>query len=493
MPETRAAIGRSLRSANASVGISPAAVDELLRGAEAQLAGHLGRLSCPGPWGIPTPGRWVDPFPGADRRANVRRELQKVLYLAWADIPDEPVHECVPALLLYEQEHGLRPGIVEVRHREQRRRLRRLAWSMLSVARERHVGKQPDDVLVDVLLGGRRVAVVEHLPDEAAALLVGAGSHEPASLDLAFEYVRAAVRHGRADAPELLGLLRESIARGVRAPVPTSVTAGVATLATILAREQRRVSGVLAGTEVGMLASEAGERLSSGDPVDDTQRPDWTRTLHFGLRATQEMAELHDTLGNTAAAWRALRHMAKLLRHLDVEDLSEWQSWRQQHLQTRSTLARHSATEGRHAEAWLRQAEGDARRSLDLAEDEPTPAGYRLVPSSQLLATSVARLCHHAASGLRPPARLEDQAHQHLARATAVSSAATGVLDRPTHSARLSVARRQWELAILCRGPDEIADARAVAHALLQPCTLRQDLEKLQRLESMSRAVNPSG
>ena len=74
-----------------------------------------------------------------------------------------------------------------------------------------------------------------------------------------------------------------------------------------------------------------------------------------------------------------------------------------------------------------------------------------------------------------------------MARATSLSSAITGTVDRPTHSARLSVARRWWELALLCRDLDEIVAARAEAQALVQACTLPQDLEKLGRLEALTR------
>lgn len=488
MPETRAAIGRSLRSAAGRRGISPAAVDDLVRATEAQLARQVDRVAFPRRWGSPTPLVWTDPFPAAAEGGSAeRRRLQQVLYTAWADVPDEPLHDCCAALLLYEEEHGLRPASGAVRHREQRRRLRRLAWSMLTVACQRHVGRQPDDVLIDVLLGPRRMAVVDQLPAEAAAALLATGDPiSPEHVDAALQHVRDAVRCGRAEAPELLALLRESIARGPDANRPPPVTAGIAALATIVAREKGQVAGVMAASVVIALASEAGDLLARLPPGQTEQRRRLQRTLNDGLRAAQELAELHDVLGNTAAAVRALATMARLLSHLDPEDQGEVQSWKQQHLQSRSTVARH-AVPGRHAERWLQLAEHHAGRSLELTDDASLSAGFRLVPASQLLATAIAGMRLHPASGAGR-ARLERRAREHLARAQATSQAAGPAVDRPTHGARLSVARRWWELALLCGDHDEVGAARRAAHALVVPCTLPSDLQKLGRLEALSRA-----
>lgn len=491
MPETRAAIGRSLRSATGRRGISPAAVDDLVRATEAQLARQVDRVAFPGRWGSPTPLVWTDPFPGAGPGSAQRRRLQQVLYTAWADVPDEPLHDCVSALLLYEEEHGLRPASGEARHREQRRRLRRLAWSMLTVACQRHVGRQPDDVLVDVLLGPRRVAVVEQLPAEAAAALLATGDPiSPEQVDDALQHVKDAVRFGRPEAPELLALLRESIARSPDASPDPASTAGIAALATIVAREKRQVSGVMAASVVIALASEAAELLSGLPPRLTDQRRRLQRTLNDGLRAAQELAELHDMLGNTAAAARALATMARLLPHLDPEDQGEVLGWQQQHLQSRSTVARH-ASSGRHAARWLQLADHHASRSLELAHDVSLPAGFKLVPASQLLATAIAGMRLHAGPGA-VRARLERQARAHLTRAQLTSEAAGPCVDRPTHGARLSVARRWWELALLCGDHDEVVAARHAAHRLVVPCTLPSDLQKLGRLEAMSRAQGVS-
>jgi hypothetical protein len=488
MPESRATIGRSLRSATGRRGISVAAVDDLVRATEVQLARQADRISFPGPWGSPTPQAWVDPFPTAGGLPGERRELQQVLCTAWADVPDDPVHECSAALLLYEEEHGLRHGPGPPRHREQRRRLRRLAWSMLTVARERHVGRQPDDVVVDLLLGPRRVAVVEELPPEAAAaLLAVAVPHSLECVEAALEYVRDAVRHGRPEAPELLALLRESIAREPNQPRPANVTAGIAALSTIVARENRQPAGVMAANEVMAMASEAGDLLSRLPARQTELRRRYTRTLNDGLRAAQEVAELHDALGNTAGARRALCSMSRLLRHLDPEDQDEVQGWQQQHHQTRSTVARHAASP-RHAEGWLRLADCHARRSSELADAASLPAGFRLVPASQLAAAAIARLRASAGADGGRGSVLEQQARARLAQAEAGARDVEGPVDRPTHSARLSVSRRWWELALLCGDPDEIVAARRAAHERVVPCTLPHDLHKLARLEAMSRA-----
>lgn len=487
MPETRLAIGRSLRSPSGRRGISPAAVDALVRATEAQLDRQLDGVAFPRPWGSPTPTAWADPFPDAASRPAVRRQLRQVLATAWADVPDEPVHDCRAALLLYEQEHGLRSGLALVHHREQRRRLRRLAWSMLTVARERQVGKEPDDVLVDLLLGPRRLAVIDLLPEAAAALLLTGAAAEPASLAAALDHVRDAVRHGRPEAPELLGLLRECIARSMAEAVPPAITAGVAALATILAREHGHSSGVLAASEAVMLAREAGARLARLPAASASEREAQTRAVHDGLRAAQEAAELQDLLGDGVGARRSLRTMGALAAGLDAGDRSEVEGWRQQRLQSRASVARHRALSGRHGDLWLRQAEHDASRSLDLAESEGLPAGYRLVPSSQLVAVALAWL-RLTPAGARSRASLEERARRALRDAADLSAMVTGTADRPTHSARLSVARRWWELALLCGDVDEVITARNAAHDLVRPSTLHHDVHKLDRLEWRSRA-----
>ena len=488
MPETRAGIGRTLRSATGRRGISTSAVDDLVRSAEAQLVRRIDRITVPGPWGAPTPDVWVDPYAGAATAPEVRRRLQKVLYAAWADIPDEPVHECSAALLLYEREHGLREGPVPPCHREQRRRLRRLAWSMLTVARERQIAKQPDDILVDLLLGPRRLAVVENLPEGAATLLGGVGPAAPDQLEQAVDHVRDAVRHGRAEAPELLGLVREAMARGVHPAAVSTLTSGIACQAAIVARESRQAAGALAASEAVTLAAEAADTLARTPARNGERRAQLLRTLHDGLRAAQEMAELHDVLGQRAAARRSLRLMGALLRHLPSDDEDEVQGWLQQHLQTRAVLARHTTSSSRHPTLWLNLADRAAETSLEIAERDLLPLGCRLVPSSQLLGTAIVDLRLHGTASPGSPARLERQARARLARAMSLSSAITGTLDRPTHSARLSVARRWWKLALLCQDPDEIVAARAEAQALVQACTLPHDLEKLGWLEALSRA-----
>lgn len=487
MPETRAGIGRSLRSAAGRRGISPAAVDDLVRRAEAQLAPGIEGITVPRPWGSRTPASWLDPYPGAATAPAVRRRLLQVLYAAWADIPDEPVHDCRAALLLYEHEHGLRADPVPTLHREQRRRLRRLAWAMLTVARERRVAKQPDDILVDLLLGPRRLAVVEHLSDETAALLSGTGPGAPDRLEQALDHVRAAVREGRAEAPELLGLVREAMARRVHPTTPSVLTSGVACQAAIVARELGQPAGAVAASEAVSLAAEAGEGLARTPTRQVARRAQLLRTLNDGLRAAQEVAELHDVLGYRAAALRGLRTMAGLLRQIPVEDEDERPGWLQQHLQTRAALARHAVASSRHPALWLEVADRAASRSLEIGEREEVSAGCRLVPASQLLATAIVRLRLESSAGPVARARLEREARARLARATGLSRSITGPLDRPTHSARLSVARRWWELALVCGDLDEVEAARDGTHGLVQASTLPHDLQKLERLEALTR------
>jgi hypothetical protein len=330
------------------------------------------------------------------------------------------------------------------------------------------------------------MAVVELLPPEAVAALVGVvGPHAPDVVEAALDHVRGAVRQGRPEALELLALLREAMARGAHPARPAAAMAGIAVLTTIVAREHRRPAGALAASLAVTLASEAGDLLARLPAGRSEQRSRLTRTLHDGLRAAQEAAELHDALGDSAAARRSLASMSRLLRLLDPEDEEDVREWQQQHHQTRSTVARHASLE-RDAARWLRLAEAHATRSLDLAEALAMPAGFRLVPASQLLAAALVAVRQAGGTERRPA--LVAKARAHLARAELAAQAAAGFTDRPTTSARLSVARRWWELALLCGDADEVVAARRAAHGRVVPSTLPHDLDKLARLEAASRA-----
>src|SRR5262249_48063842 len=154
-----------------------------------------------------------------------------------------------------------------------RRRLRRLAWAMLSIAAERRIAKEPDDVVVDRLLGPRHLILVDQLQPDIAGLLTGVDPVTDLGVEVALQHVRAAVRRGDAAAPELLGLLRDALARRPQRHGHQAITSKVLALATIISRERRDISGVQPARELLALAHEQLETLPAGRVLDPEKQP----------------------------------------------------------------------------------------------------------------------------------------------------------------------------------------------------------------------------
>lgn len=482
MPERRESIAATLRRLDGRRGVSVDLVDKLIAGVTAGLAERIDDLAFPRRWTAATPPRWCDPFP-IDELDGLRTPFDQIRLLAWADVPSEATaaaHQTARAMLLYEQEHGLRRSTVTVSHRQERQRLRRLAWAMMWVARQRFHGKQPDDVMIDRLLGPRQVATVEHLDSDLATALATGKVADRDAIDAAVGAVRIAVRHGHLEAPELLGLVRDAIARAPIA-VPAASVASVLSLRAILAREHLDVTGVQAGREAIELGAEAIDAASTGDG----RRPGTAAVLTPALRSAQELAELCDQLSRPRDAQRFLRSFQQLVRRAaDAYDGDP--VWEQQYLQSFSSIARHHAAVAARPRRWLDAAERAADRTFEIAGSTPHLDGQLLGAANQRSSVAIARirlLVDDVDAQSRRHHQLIDSARQRVNAATRLAAATSGD-ERPLRSARLGAARRRWELALLTGDDDEVDAAREATLQVVGDWALPMHLAKLDRLEA---------
>ena len=243
-----------------------------------------------------------DPFCGS-LSPTLGRELRRVMLWAWADATGPPSEDAT-ALLLYEVDHGLREGgPLFGGDRKRRLRLRRRAWSMLSVARYRRSEAEALDWLANRSLGPRFDASTEVLPlvgGEALAIALVA----PAAVDLreALQYVRTEVRNQRPWARELLGLFRDVLRRANH--VPRDVNSKMLALTAINARGNRDPSGSWPPSKPSRKPTRCTKRAHSpGDPST------WTSSLTRCERATRvPSSPFPSRTGRSAGASSVSRH-----------------------------------------------------------------------------------------------------------------------------------------------------------------------------------------
>jgi hypothetical protein len=290
-----------------------------------------------------------------------------ILLRAWADVPDGD-QQSAAALLLFEQEAGLRPPSTRpVLHRETRRRLRRRARAILSVALERSAGaadhRSPPhlDPAAELLLGPRQMVASGDIVSALDTVLRSSRRSrgpDPDALAVVCGYARDLVHTGSPDAPALLGVMRLAVIRGSDR-LPPALVMRVLALSTIRARLQDDPAGFPAaweGLRLGCMSLDGGRQGSDVAPV-----------VSQALRTLQELAELQDRLGFADAAMRTLDRAYDLLaEHGDPEAEEEPKGWAQQLLYTQSMVQRHAALSQPNPRTWLREAQRAAARSAEL-------------------------------------------------------------------------------------------------------------------------------
>lgn len=495
MPERRAAVAATLRARSGRRGLSPEMVDELAERAERQLATEIDTIDFPGQWGLATPARWCDPFADPASPGRERRAFDEVRYLAWADIPDStPLHQVSRALLLFEHEHGLDGApVVDVQHRQERLRLRRLAWSMLWTARQRRAAKEPDDVVIDRLLGPRQLAVIDELPVEVADFLLQSTETSPHDnrelIGATVESARHAFAVGRQGTHELLGLVRDAVSRQPVRGRSHAAMATVLSLHAIYGREHLRLDGVQPALEAIAIGTEALDALRSPSSASPIVAAEHLITVSAGTRAAQEVAELLDARGRRDDALRALRVMRRLVS-ADLPDDNEHARAvrRQQYLQTASSVLRHTSETSRRPEHWLTLAARAAEAAAEITTRADLPPVYRVAAANQRSGALLALAAQHGAArrsrarraALREAGCVIDEARQQADDIVGPS--------RPLLSLRLTAHRRSWELALANGDRDEIAEARRDMMRHVGDWTLPLHLREIHRLDATSAA-----
>lgn len=499
IPENLGPIGATLRARptrsdllGGGLGLTGRQVEKLIDGAVADLAANPA-----GPGMEPTadPIRPVtDPFPETAGMAS-RLTVNQVVLWAWAQVPDGE-RTAPSALLFYEYEHGLRDNVAPPQSRTERLRWRRLAWSMLRVAHHRIRQTDAKSGGANQIMGPRRLATVATIEipqarrEEIDALMSlcadPAGHAQGGAIEPALSVVRSAVRSGRAEAPELLGLFSDALSRRRtrRGPsaVPARAEAKMLTLNVILAREQRDVSGIPAGET----ATHRFRRLLELPSVRH-DRPAYIAIVIDYLRMLQELAELYDNLGRYPAAHRTLEHLRDQLDHLgDPDPDTQPDGWPQQILLTSAIINRHLAMTGRHdPRIWHDEAAAAADRSheLGIRHANTMPPGWAIASGTQRVAVTVDRLSRAGRHHPSRAQRLLADAHRQLADLDDQTRRITDLSERSTRSQLLGVELTRWRIALLQGDPDTIARAQAKAITTLGFWTLPGDLETIQHYQ----------
>lgn len=481
LPEPLQVVAETLRDRHGRRGLSVRQVQNLI-------ADVLRRLATDpaGPGLRPAsdaPGQLADPFPLPPTAAQ-RRELNRVLLWAWADIPD--MAEDPPrALLLYEHEHGLRRTAPAAPSRTARQRWRRLTWSMLHVARYRLSEARADDPVLDRLVGGRSLAVVDRLDAEGLNALMQLRLHPTSGdVDEALRVTREAVKLGLLEAPELLGILRDAVVR--LKSVRPAVTSKMLALAAILAKERRDPAGIpvalVALDHAAAVLEHGGKRPAV--PSDPLVASD-------GLRTGQELIELYISLRMYPQAWMALRRMRNALENFgDPEHEEEPEGWRQQLLLTTASVSRHLARASARPERWRQVAIEAAERSASLALDTGAlPPSWGLAARNQRAGTTLDATEAAAHSDGDKVRHLLHSAHRQLDIIEADWRYAPASRNRDDHAAKLATTLIAWRLALIEKDTTGAEAARERTWSLYGEWIRAEDLEKIESLDKRTMAL----
>lgn len=487
MPEPISSIAATLRAHDDGRSLSVRQVENLIAAALTRAEGRdpIVRVN-PSAHQVAKP---CDPFPlpldGAQKRC-----LAKVLLWAWADVVGPPGPDG-SSLMLYEQEHGLRAEAPQPGTRPERQRWRRRAWAMLDVAQYRVSEAVPTDPVVDRALGPRHLAVVDKLPSDGLdALLILGIDPRAGDFHEALAIVRAAVRAGRPEAPELLGLVRDAVNRS--RGVPPDVTSKVLALAAIVARERRDPAGVVAGEQALLHAADVlGERQA-----EDVGQIGLT-VASDALRASQESAELSYALGDFARGWRTIRAMRNALETFgDPERESEPGGWLQQWLLYSASAGRRLARWSRRPRNWLDEAGVAADRSADLVFTAGIlPTSWGLAAREQRLGVTVdlaeQALIHRGPDDARKMLRPCRRRVEELEADWLLLSDQKLSDDDKRHVrvGLLGTARAVWRIALLAADRDAVFAARQLAWSRVGQWTSPTELDKLAELESAGRLL----
>jgi hypothetical protein len=494
LPESLAQIGSTLRTRHdkggdplgGSFGLSNRQVQKLITSA-------LGELSSD-PAGPPMEATdeplpsLSDPFPASGDMSS-RPTMDQVVLWAWAQVPDDD-RKTPAALMFYEYEHGLRADAARPPSRTERLRWRRLAWSVLQVAAYRFSKARTEGSARggDRIIGPRRLVSVDtaEIPrasregiDALMSLDTEPAAAGPGAVAAAVELVRAAVHSGHGGAPELLGLLRDSlrhrkIHRGPDGVAPRTETK-IQALNTILAREYRDISGIPVGES-------AVPRLEQLLELRAVRRNPALRAelVSDHLRTLQELAELYDNLGLYAAASHTVDRLWERLDHLGDSDEAQSGGWKQQILLTTSMVDRHLAFADQNPQTW-QQAAAFADRSFELALRDPIelPAPWAIAAATQRLWVAVEDLRREGGRDSARTERIRSHVENLLGELDAQRRLVTDTGQRSTRSALLGVRLVAWRIALLRGDPREIAQARAKTIKTLGAWTLPADLETI--------------
>jgi hypothetical protein len=314
-------------------------------------------------------------------------------------------------------------------------------------------------------MGPRYLAVVDFdgIPDTGAGLAalnrtITQPSPPLDAITESLELVRARVRAGGTEAPELLGLLRDALRRHYVGTgpdgVPPELESKVLTLNAILSRERRDIRGVATG-DAGL------RRINQLLPRANSAAR--SSIISDGLQLSQELAELYDGLGAHRQARDVLLDMRqRLIRLGDPERNAEPGGWLQQQLLVTAAVHRHLARTG-DEHWWLCSAADAADRAVELAlGPTPLPSSWAIAAGTQRVAVTLDR----AVAAARPhPARAErllTDAQNRLRELDRQCRLLPDTGARAHSSALLGVRLITWRAALLHRNPVEIAQAQGL-------------------------------
>ncbi len=481
MPEPLATIAPTLRTWGEKRGVTKRRVQQLIGELLDRLADSAPRLEVKR-----STSSLSDPFVPPLSHKD-RRRLTRVLLWAWADAIDLPSLDGV-ALLLYQYEHGLRPTGPVPPTREDKRRLRRRAWSMLTVANFRLEEAEPTRTLVERSLGPRHLALLDDLQSEGLEALMLLDASD-VGLRQALDCVRAAVRAGRPEAPELLGLLRDATSRMNRAP--PEVTSKILALTAILGRERRDPAGTIAGVEAIRHAANVLTGYTRADA--ECRLP----VLSDGLRAGHEAAQLAFAVGDLRQGWQLLRSTRSLLdAYGDPERETEPEGWNQQLLMYEASWLRKFSHSTHDPERWLRRADVLAARSAELTLGAGLlPVEWGLNAESQrvgVLLDEAEQVSHAGDTG--ETSRLIRVGRHAIEELEANwrslgDERAGGALGGHIRSGLQSLSRNSWRAALIEGDKDAAESARQEAWRLASLGASPMARDKLLALDAASAAV----